>query len=58
MQHLTEMALALDVRLNRLTLGLERIEFLIEPFLGRRPGVDRAPHRTPDGLFLSHRAAP
>jgi len=29
-----ELALAFDVRLSRLALGIERIEFLFEPFFG------------------------
>ena len=39
------MLLALDVRLARVALRVERIELLFEAFLGRFPGVDRAPER-------------
>jgi hypothetical protein len=39
------MGLRLDVRLGRLALGIERIELLLEPMLGRFAGVDGAAER-------------
>ena len=39
------MGLASDVGLRSIVLGVERIEVLIEPLVGRYAGVDRAANR-------------
>ncbi len=48
--------------ISRIALGVERVEFLVEPFLAGLPGVDRAPHRGVgrrfDGHLLPPHAAP
>ena len=38
----SDMPLAHDIGLARLPLSIERIEFLLEPLVGRFAGVDRA----------------
>ena len=45
------MRLASDVGLGGIILGIERVEVLLEPLVGRDPGVDRAADRL--GLFRS-----
>src|SRR5215472_6346709 len=39
------MSLAVDVRFGRLALGIQRVEVLVESFLGAFAGVDGAAHR-------------
>src|SRR5690606_3854268 len=51
-QHPALGPLAGNVCLAGLTLGVERIELLLQPFLGRFPGVDRAPQLADDLRFF------
>ncbi len=39
------MGLASDVGLRGLVLGIERVEVLLQPLVGRDPGIDRATNR-------------
>ncbi len=39
------MGLTADIGLGRFMLGIERVEVLFEPMIGRDPGVDRAANR-------------
>ena len=39
------MGLAPDIGLGSIVLGIERVEVLLEPLVGRDPGVDRAADR-------------
>ena len=41
------MMLAHDISLARLPLRVERVEFLVEPLVGRFAGVDRATDNLP-----------
>jgi hypothetical protein len=50
------MGLAADVGLRRLVLGVEGVELLIEPVLGRDPGIDRT--ADPLGGFGHHAGFP
>ena len=47
------MGLALDVGLGRLALGVERVEVLLQPVVGRDPGVDGAAQALALGLGSS-----
>ena len=47
------MTLAHDIGLARLPLGVERIEFLLEPLVGRFSGVDRAADGQPGSRGIS-----
>ena len=51
-QHPALGALAGDVRLAGLALGVERVELLLQPFLGGFPGVDRAAQLADDLRFF------
>jgi hypothetical protein len=46
------MGLAADVGFRRLVLGVEGVELLVEPVLGRDTGIDRA--ADPLGRFGHH----
>ena len=46
------MGLALDVGLGGLALGVERVELLLQPMLGRDPGVDGAAQTLDARLFM------
>src|SRR6516225_10204452 len=48
------MRLALDIGLRRLPLGVEGVEVLFKPLVGRDPGVDRAA-QTALGCQILHR---
>ena len=52
-QHPAFGSLAGDVRLAGLTLGVEAVELLLQPFLGGFPGVDGAPQLADDLPDLS-----
>src|ERR1700733_3438847 len=52
------MRLALDVGLARLPLGVEGIEILLKPLLGRDARIDGAPQAAPDRLVLHGEASP
>src|SRR3984893_18586405 len=47
------MTLAYDIGLARLPLSIERIEFLLEAFVGRFAGVDRAADGEPSSRGIS-----
>jgi hypothetical protein len=47
------MSLAHDIGLARLSLGIERIEFLLEALVGRFAGVDRAADDEPGSRGIS-----
>jgi hypothetical protein len=47
------MGLAADIGLRGVMLGVERIEVLLKPVVGRYPGVDRAANRLDRQQFLT-----
>ena len=50
------MRLAADVGLRGIVLGIERVEVLVEPLIGRDAGIDRTSHDL-DRLSVQERAS-
>jgi hypothetical protein len=52
------MTLAEDVRFTRLSLGIQRIEGLLEPLLGRFAGIDGAANSSGHGFLTPKNNGP